>query len=65
MLHYQNYVFVYYKQLAQDLGIDLQDPITVYEDNQAVIQMATSPNIKNRSKHTDIRYQNVKQLKME
>ena len=52
---------VYYKQLAQDLGIFLQDPITVNENNQAAIQMANSPNVKSKSKHTDIRYQNVKQ----
>ena len=41
--------------------MDINEPIEVNEDNQAVIQMAISPGIKNRSKHTDIRYQNVKQ----
>ena len=52
---------IFYKQLAKDLGMNIKDSISVNEDNQAVIQMANSPNVKSRSKHTDIRYQNVKE----
>ena len=52
---------IFYKQLAKDIGIDLKEPISVNEDNQAVIQMVNSPKLKSRSKHTDIRYQNVKE----
>lgn len=36
-------------------------PITVKEDNQSAIQMALSPGVKERSKHTDNHFPNVKQ----
>lgn len=48
---------VWYKQLMQqDLGIPMLNPITVKEDNQAAIQMASSPGVQGGSKHTDIRF---------
>ena len=38
---------IFYKQLAPDIGMDLKEPISVSEDNQAVIHMVNSPNVKN------------------
>lgn len=52
---------IWYNQLMLDLGIQVPKPITVMEDNQAAIQMAMTPGVRGRSKHTDVRFQNVKQ----
>ena len=56
---------VWIKQLMKDLGIDQNDPITVYEDNMACIKLANSEKVKTRSKHVDIRYHNVRQAVQE
>lgn len=52
---------VYYKQLMMDVGLRVDYPIVIYEDNQAAIKMATNLAVKTRSKYTDIRYLNVRQ----
>lgn len=51
---------VWYRQILKDLHIDHQGPIAVHEDNEACIQLAESERVHSRSKHVDLRYQNVK-----
>lgn len=51
---------IWHKQILQDLNIDHQGPIMVHEDNEACIQLVESERVHSRSKHVDLRYQNVK-----
>lgn len=50
-----------YKQILLDMGLTVNSPFLVYEDNQAAIKMATNAAVRTRSKHTDLRYLNVRQ----
>lgn len=44
------------KQLLLDMKEDTKTPITMYEDNQAAINMTKNPNYHGRAKHVDIKY---------
>ena len=43
------------KKIYKDLHIPVTDPVTIMEDNQGSIQIATNPETK-RTKHVDIKY---------
>lgn len=47
---------IWLKQLLQSIHIDINFPITIFEDNQPCIDIANNPVNNNRSKHFDIKY---------
>ena len=47
-------------QILLTVGIDIQLPMTVHEDNQACIQIADNPISQRRTRHVDIRYHFVR-----
>lgn len=44
------------KSLLQSMGIEILHPITLFEDNQSCISIATNPTGHKRSKHIDIKF---------
>ena len=49
-------------QLLKDMGVVLRN-ISVYEDNQSTLKLLDSEKIQTRSKHIDVRYNFVKEIK--
>jgi hypothetical protein len=49
-------VVVYVRRLLGDLGIDVRAPTVVFEDNQAVISIASAEALSKRLRHVDIQY---------
>lgn len=47
---------MFFKQLAESIGIKIDRPIPIFEDNQGCIQIANNPTCNKRSKHIDIKY---------
>ena len=47
---------VFLKNLTKEMGIQLQEPCTILEDNQSCIFLANNPVCNSRSKHIDIQY---------
>ena len=43
------------KQLLVDLNVNTETPMTIYEDNQAVISVSKNPQFHGRAKHIDIK----------
>ena len=39
-----------------DMKVDTKTPMTMYEDNQAAINMTKNPNYHRKAKHIDIKY---------
>ncbi len=48
--------------LHESFRIPLQDPIDIYEDNEAVISMCLSDTYTERSKHIDLRHHYIREL---
>lgn len=44
------------RKLLIELGIDCEDPVPIFEDNQACIKTAEEPREYKRMKHIDIKY---------
>ena len=44
------------EQLLMDMKVDTKTPMTMYEDNQAAINMTKNSNYHGRAKHIDIKY---------
>lgn len=42
------------KQLLIDLNVNIETPMTIYEDSEAAISMAKNPQVHERAKHVDI-----------
>ena len=53
---------LYLKQLLMELGLQINEAIPVYEDNQSCIKVASNPELHARTKHIDVRYFFVKDL---
>ena len=51
---------VWLRRLFNDLGIGINEPTTVFEDNQSAIAIANNPVCHTRTKHIDIRYHYVR-----
>ena len=49
------------KQLLEDIGPEEINQITVLEDNQSAIHMATNPRYHGRSKHIDLKYHFIRE----
>ena len=49
-------------QLLHELGLRVELPVEVNEDNQGTIQLAKNPIISTRSKHIDIRYHLIRDV---
>lgn len=47
-------------QLLADVSVNIETPMTIYEDNQAAISMSKNPQFHERTKHIDIKYQFVR-----
>ncbi|XP_065085819.1 uncharacterized protein LOC135707834 [Ochlerotatus camptorhynchus] len=47
-------------KLMRGLGEDIQQPVTVYEDNQSCISMLSAEGVTRRTKHIDTRYNFVR-----
>ncbi|CAB4043194.1 Hypothetical predicted protein, partial [Paramuricea clavata] len=48
------------RQLLTDLNVNIDKPMTIYEDNQSAIAMSKNPQFHGRSKHIDIKYHFVR-----
>ena len=48
------------RQLLTNLSVNVEKPITIYEDNQSVFAMSKNPQFHGRSKHIDIKYHFVR-----
>ena len=48
------------RQLLTNLSVNVEKPITIYEDNQSAIAMSKNPQFHGRSKHIDIKYHFVR-----
>ena len=48
------------RQLLTDLNVNIDEPVTIYEDNQSAIAMSKNPQFHGRSKHIDIKYHFVR-----
>lgn len=44
------------KQLVYEITDEMQEPITIYEDNQAAIAIAKNPVFYSKTKHIDVSY---------
>ena len=53
---------VWLRQLLKDLAISPIQSTPIFEDNQGCIKLATSANIKARTKHIDIRHHHLRDL---
>jgi len=47
---------IWLRRLLQELGLDMQDPTTIYTDNQSSLKLMENPVLHERTKHVDIRY---------
>lgn len=47
---------IFIKQLVQSIGLTIDRPIKIYEDNQGCIAIAQNPINNKRTKHIDIKY---------
>ena len=53
---------VWLKQLNQDLtGIDVDDPVVIYEDKQSAIAIGKNPQFHGRVKHINIKYHFIRE----
>ena len=48
------------RQLLTNLSVNIEKPITIYEDNQSAIAMSKNPQFHGRSKHIDIKHHFVR-----
>jgi transposase InsO family protein len=48
------------KRLLNDFGVDINNPILLYEDNQSCLKFANEEKFSDRSKHIDIKAHSVK-----
>ncbi len=48
------------RQLLANLNVNVDEPVTLYEDNQSAICMSKNPLFQGRSKHIDIKYHFVR-----
>lgn len=47
--------------ILKDFGVELSEPITLYEDNQSFIQLSQNPGHHRRTKHIDIRHHFIRE----
>src|SRR5207249_9529892 len=47
---------IYLTRLLRELGMEIDAPITIYNDNQGAKKLAENPIFHSRSKHIDIRH---------
>ena len=52
---------VWFRGLLLELGLRRDDPVTIFEDNQAAIEIATNPKDHSRTKHVAIRYHHIRE----
>ena len=43
------------KQLLIDLNVNIETPMTIYEDNKAAVSMSKNPQFNGRAKHVEIK----------
>ena len=48
---------VWIRQLTSELGISLENPTIIYEDNKSAISMTKNPQFHDRTKHIAIKYE--------
>ena len=53
---------VHLKALLASIGYGQEEPIVIFEDNQAAQKIAENPVLHDRTKHIDIRYHFVREL---
>jgi hypothetical protein len=56
---------IYVRQLLDELGIAIQLPIKVHEDNKTCIHIAKNPSAPRKTRHMDIRYHFVRDYHLE
>ena len=59
---YASQEVIWLRQLLDDLGVAVNQPTLIYEDNQSVIKLAVSDKINTRTKHIDIRHHHLRDL---
>lgn len=53
---------VWIRGFLQDIGIKIEKPTKIYEDNQACIGIAEEPREHKRMKHIDVKYNKIREL---
>lgn len=53
---------IWTRHLLEEIGVAIEQPIEVFEDNQSCIKMVNSERIERRSKHIETRYFFVRDL---
>lgn len=53
---------IYVKQVLQDYGVILEEPIVINCDSKACMSIAKNPVLHNRTKHISIKYHFVREL---
>lgn len=53
------------QEILNDIGIILDSPIKMFEDNQSTIKIAEAPREHKRLKHIDIKYHYIRDLVIE
>ena len=52
-------------QILTELGLDIDLPVRIHEDNKAVTDLIRHPGASKRTRHIDIRYHHVQELHAE
>ncbi len=50
------------REFLANLNVNVDEPVTIYEDNQSAICMSKNPQFHGRCKHIDIKYHFVRDL---
>ena len=53
---------VWIRALLKEIGFELDEPTTIFEDNNAAMELAINPEHHDRAKHIDIKYHFVRQI---
>jgi hypothetical protein len=53
---------IWLKQLAEEIKVNMSDPIIIYCDNQSTIKLAELDAFRPRTKHIDIRFHHIRQF---
>jgi len=53
---------MYTRQLLETMGNNLTEPTTIYEDNQACVQIASTSKVNDRSKHIELRFHSTREM---
>jgi hypothetical protein len=51
---------IFFQHLLEEIGINVEKPTTIYEDNRACEILANNPEFRDKAKHIEIRYHKIR-----